>query len=121
MTASPSVSFIKETLSEDIILTTNSTGLKQVLVNFENNPFKFTTSGYTKLGVKYNKNKGEICLYVEDTGIGIPVEEQKMIFDHFYKRDKFAQGTGLGFSICQVIEEESKRKIVFRLLEEGIR
>lgn len=37
----------------------------------------------------------EVEIYVEDTGIGIPQSEQKMIFGRFYKQNEFAQGTGL--------------------------
>lgn len=42
-------------------------------------------------------------IIVEDTGIGIPKEKQKAVFERFNKLDEFAQGTGLGLSICQVI------------------
>ncbi|MFR5959132.1 MAG: ATP-binding protein, partial [Bacteroides stercoris] len=37
-----------------------------------------------------------MSIYVEDTGIGIPKEEQEMIFARFYKRSEFSQGVGLG-------------------------
>lgn len=47
----------------------------------------------------------EVHLYVEDTGIGIPHSEQKMIFERFYKRSEFSQGVGLGLSICVLIVE----------------
>lgn len=48
----------------------------------------------------------EVEIYVEDTGIGIPQSEQKMIFGRFYKQNEFAQGTGLGLSICKLIIEK---------------
>ena len=44
-------------------------------------------------------------IFVEDTGLGIPQECQKEIFDRFYKVDTFKQGTGLGLSICKTIVE----------------
>ena len=108
-----SVTFCKELLAEDIILMTDAARLKQVLVNFVNNAFKFTTSGHIKVGVeRCNKCNNAICLYVEDTGIGIPAEEQKMIFERFYKCDEFVQGTGLGLSICGVIAGKLNGRII---------
>lgn len=108
----PSITFIKETLAEDISFTTDCARLKQVLVNFVNNALKFTSSGHVKIGVEYYKDKNEICLYVEDSGIGISEEEQKMIFERFYKCDQFTQGTGLGLSICNVIAVKLKGWII---------
>ena len=79
--------------------------LKQVLSNFINNAIKFTTSGYIEVGY-YFCTKGDcLHIYVEDTGIGIPEEKQKQVFDRFCKLDEFAQGTGLGLALCQVIAQ----------------
>ena len=73
--------------------------------NFINNAIKFTTSGYIEVGY-YFCTKGDcLHIYVEDTGIGIPEEKQKQVFDRFCKLDEFAQGTGLGLAICQVIAQ----------------
>lgn len=40
---------------------------------------------------------------VTDTGCGIPLEKQGLIFERFEKLNDFAQGSGLGLSICQLI------------------
>lgn len=112
------VTFLKETLAEDVVLMTDCARLKQVLVNFVNNAFKFTTSGHVRIGVEHDNSKGEICLFVEDTGMGIPEEEQRMIFERFYKCDEFAQGTGLGLSICSVIANKLNGRIILES-EEG--
>ena len=77
--------------------------LTQVLTNFLNNACKFTKEGYIKLGYRLEEETSEVHIYVEDTGKGIPPEEQKMIFSRFYKQDEFSQGTGLGLSISKVI------------------
>lgn len=118
LTVPPAVSFIKETLAEDIVLSTDSARLKQVLVNFVNNAFKFTVDGYVKIGVEYYNHKDEICLYVEDTGKGISEAEQRMIFERFYKCDEFVQGTGLGLSICSVIADKLKGRIILESEED---
>lgn len=75
----------------------------QVIANFLSNANKFTTKGKITLGYYFNPESREACVYVEDTGIGIEPDQQKMIFSRFYKTNEFAQGTGLGLSICQVI------------------
>ncbi len=88
--------------------------LIQVLTNFLNNAGKFTESGYIKLGYDYLPDEGKVHIYVEDTGRGIPQEEQRMIFSRFYKQNEFSQGAGLGLSICQVIIENWGGKIMLQ-------
>ena len=57
------------------------------------------------------ENDDSVCLFVEDTGEGIPQECQKEIFDRFYKVNTFKQGTGLGLSICKTIVEHLQGSI----------
>lgn len=83
----------------------------QVLSNFLNNACKFTSQGVIKLGYFYVPSSQEVNIYVEDTGKGIPIEEQKMIFRRFYKRDEFVQGTGLGLAISKIIIEKMGGRI----------
>ena len=64
------------------------------------------------------RSMSEVHLYVEDTGIGIPHSEQKMIFERFYKRSEFSQGVGLGLSICVLIVEKMGGRIELQS-EEG--
>ena len=80
--------------------------LIQVLTNFINNAVKFTSEGYIKLGFMFVPEAMQVRIYVEDSGRGIPAEEQKMIFSRFYKQNEFTQGAGLGLSICKVIIEK---------------
>ncbi len=105
------VKFIKNILEEPLYINTDITRLKQIIVNFVNNAFKFTSSGTVSIGIDTDKTKKEVCIYVEDTGDGISEEEQKMIFNRFYKVNEFVQGTGLGLSICQAIADKLKGKI----------
>lgn len=78
--------------------------LRQVISNFVNNAFKFTSSG--KITVGYMLRDGEVEISVTDTGVGIEEEKQKQIFDRFVKLNSFAHGTGLGLSICKSIVEQ---------------
>ena len=84
------------------------TRLGQVLNNLLNNAIKFTDTGLvnliTKL-VKSRDDKVDILFMVEDTGIGIPKDKQRLIFDRFTQSSSSTTrkygGTGLGLSICK--------------------
>ena len=78
--------------------------IHQVISNFVNNAFKFTTSG--EIVVSCRKQGREVEFAVRDTGIGIEPEKQKNIFDRFVKLNTFVHGTGLGLSICKSIVEQ---------------
>lgn len=106
--------FLKETAEESPVIWADKGRLTQVITNFLTNACKFTENGYIKLGYDVLKESGEVAIFVEDTGKGISPEQQKMIFDRFYKQDEFAQGTGLGLAICQAIVEKLDGHIVLQ-------
>lgn len=120
--------------NEDIIIS-DENRLKQVLNNLIDNSIKFTNKGYIEIGYvpvddkfekdidnedinnenfhnfseKINMNNMSIKFFVKDTGIGIPKEKQKMIFERFRQADESINstygGTGLGLTICKKIIE----------------
>lgn len=79
--------------------------LNQVLMNILTNAFKFTTSGGILIDCRYFKYKQVLESCVTDTGIGVPEEQQRVIFDPFRQADGSATrkygGFGLGLSISQ--------------------
>ena len=82
--------------------------LRQILINFISNSLKFTDNGYINLKVEKSfedKDRVQIKIEIEDSGIGISEEKLKVIFEPFVQGDlsynKKYQGTGLGLSICQ--------------------
>lgn len=83
--------------------------LLQVISNFITNAIKFTEKGFIKIGFLY-ENEG-LRIYCTDTGIGISPDKCAHVFDRFYKVDNFAQGTGLGMSICKSIVNAQKGEI----------
>ncbi len=82
--------------------------LDQVLRNLLSNALKFTKEGSVGLNIKKDpKNNDFIVFSVKDTGIGIPEDKQKIIFEAFQQADGSTQrkfgGTGLGLSISREI------------------
>jgi signal transduction histidine kinase/ActR/RegA family two-component response regulator len=94
------------------------TRLRQIIVNLIGNAIKFTESGAVELSVWVDsRTPTEIGLHfvVSDTGVGIALEKQKLIFEAFSQADgstarKFG-GTGLGLSICSHLVELMGGKI----------
>lgn len=111
LTISSPLKFIKELPEGDVFVHIDNMRMTQVITNFLNNAKKFTKSGHIKLGYHHQPASHEVHIFVEDTGAGIPKEELQIIFDRFYKHNEFAQGVGLGLSICKVIVEKMQGRI----------
>jgi len=92
--------------------------LRQVIFNLMGNAVKFTKKGYVKLIIESFKNNDKtlnLQITVEDTGIGIPQEQQKLIFDAFKQQSGQSTrrygGTGLGLTISKRLVEAMKGNI----------
>jgi signal transduction histidine kinase/CheY-like chemotaxis protein len=99
-------------LNESLVL--DETRLRQILFNIVGNAVKFTEKGYIRLSVrqqysKPDKSALDLIFSVEDTGIGIREDQQKIIFDAFRQQvgQSHAQygGTGLGLAITRRLVE----------------
>ena len=103
--------------SENNIIFTDILRLKQILHNLLSNAFKFTDSG--KIDFGYNlissNNREYYQFFVSDTGIGIPENMKKFIFERFGQvqpqKYKNQQGTGLGLAISKGLIELLNGKI----------
>ncbi|MDZ8136756.1 MAG: response regulator [Nostoc sp. DedQUE04] len=86
----------------------DSKRLQQVLKNLLANAFKFTEQGGVKLQI-FQVDNSTIAFAVNDTGIGIPAEKQKIIFEAFQQADGTTSrkygGTGLGLSISRELAQ----------------
>jgi signal transduction histidine kinase/DNA-binding response OmpR family regulator/CHASE3 domain sensor protein len=85
---------------------TDKMRLEQILKNLISNALKFTSTGSVTLEIKTDdKNENTICFIVKDTGIGIPLDKQPLIFEAFQQADGSTKrkygGTGLGLSISR--------------------
>lgn len=86
--------------------------LKQILLNLLGNSVKFTLKGEITLIINSEilNDKARYHFSVEDTGIGIPKEQQARVFDYFeqgsHALNQFHVGTGLGLSIVKALVEQ---------------
>jgi len=83
------------------------TRLRQVTLNLVNNAIKFTAEGEVALIVRLDQRM--VTIHVSDTGLGIPPEEQELIFDEFRQSERTTArgygGLGLGLAICKRLVE----------------
>jgi len=100
---------IDENLPQALLL--DETRLRQVLLNLIGNAIKFTENGYIKLCANKESYTShvDLILAVEDSGIGIPTDQQALIFESFKQQDgqstrKYG-GTGLGLTITKRLVE----------------
>lgn len=106
-----------EYLPEDVKITANESRIKQVIYNFLDNAMKFSPEeSPIVLGAEINNEEpDEVCIFVEDKGIGIPVKEQENIWERFYKVDKARtpgqEGSGLGLAISKKIIAEHEGEV----------
>ncbi len=97
-----------KTLPDDACeIITDEGKLKQILNNLINNALKYTVEGSIEFG--YTIKSDQIEFYVKDTGIGIPKDKQKIIFERFVRGENYLTGkhggTGLGLTICKAYIE----------------
>ncbi len=117
----PTVEFQKENPLPSLVITIDNARIQQVITNFVTNAVKNTHQGHIRVGYQVEERgfalpqstlqrtrneEKNLYVYCEDTGAGIPEEEQTRIFERFVKLNDFVQGTGLGLSICKAIIEK---------------
>lgn len=93
---------------EDFLIIIDELRFKQIMTNLVNNAIKFTKQGYIEFGLTI-KDPITMLFYVKDTGIGIPQNKQKIIFERFRQADdshtREYGGTGLGLAITKNLLE----------------
>lgn len=91
---------------ERLFVTADMGKIQQVLYNLIDNAIKFSEQG-SDIKLETSEKNDTVFVSVKDSGIGIPKESQKLVFDRFYKTDlsrgKDKKGTGLGLAITKEI------------------
>ncbi|EMI22363.1 protein containing ATP-binding region, ATPase-like protein [Rhodopirellula maiorica SM1] len=95
--------------------------LRQIIMNLIGNAIKFTEQGYISLTITtLHVDSGEdlLSIEVQDSGIGIPVNQQDKVFESFSQADSSTTrrygGTGLGLAICRELAERMQGTIELR-------
>ena len=120
LASSKNISFeLKVDLGNSDCVLIDETRIRQVLVNLVSNGIKFTESGFVRLSLEKLRefeNKINIRFSVQDSGIGISVEQQKNLFSVFSQGDNSTSkkygGSGLGLVISNDILELMDSKII---------
>ncbi|QFR34376.1 NahK/ErcS family hybrid sensor histidine kinase/response regulator [Ancylobacter sp. TS-1] len=89
--------------------------LRRLLQNLVSNAIKYTPKGRVLIGVRHRR--GKLQVQVLDTGIGVPLAKQKLIFKEFQRLDegaKAARGLGLGLSIVERISRVLDHPLALR-------
>lgn len=95
---------------DDLTICYDNDTLKQILLNLISNAILYNREyGYVEVSIAQVKQEAQIC--IKDNGIGIKDQEQKRIFERFYRVDKARSrnsgGTGLGLSIVRHMIENT--------------
>lgn len=105
-----------------IVIKTDKMRLEQILKNLISNAIKFTEKGSVNVEIKINEDDEKIiCFIVKDTGIGIALEKQPLIFEAFQQADGSTKrkygGTGLGLSISRELAKLLRGEIILHSKE----
>jgi PAS domain S-box-containing protein len=98
---------------------TDRRALSQIVINLAGNAVKFTDSGSVLVRLSQHRQDGgeQLHISVEDTGVGIPEEDQPKLFGAFSRvgslRPRASEGTGLGLHLSQKLAELLGGNIVF--------
>lgn len=110
------LTLVSENQNPNFAIFSDSSLLREILSHLIDNAIKFTEKGEIKFGYHLADNQ-QIEFYVQDTGIGIPMDAQEKIFARFHQLDngisKEYGGTGLGLSIAQHYANQLGSKISF--------
>ncbi|KAB2825487.1 LuxQ periplasmic sensor domain-containing protein [Aliivibrio finisterrensis] len=98
---------IYNNIDENALINSDKVRITQILFNLLSNAVKFTDSGNVKLTLSLKTNNDQVILYIDvaDTGIGMDLKEQSLIFEPFIQAEsteiRKVGGSGLGLAIVR--------------------
>ena len=93
-------------LNEDFFVTSDARIIELVLNKLVRSACIFTEKGEVGVGYQCDTGSRLLTLYVEDTGVGVPIQEAENIFGRFVKLDSFKEGIGLGLPLSRKLAEQ---------------
>jgi len=100
--------------NDNFLVNADRDSIERVIINLLHNAVKFSNEN-GRIILETAKNKEKVFISIKDSGIGIDENEQKRVWDRFYKSDKSRgkdiTGTGLGLAIVKNIVNEHKQDI----------
>jgi signal transduction histidine kinase len=97
----------------------DETKIRQVVMNFMDNALYYTTQGTVTVHLSADKKK--VTFEVQDTGIGVPKNQQKNLFTKFYRADNARHvrpdGTGLGIYLAKRVMDDHNGELIFHSVE----
>ncbi|WP_300703082.1 HAMP domain-containing sensor histidine kinase [Bacteroides sp.] len=97
------INYVLNVPEEEVLYSTNAKHLSIVLENLLSNAYKFTQKGCITLELLKSENPDSIRIQISDTGCGIPLDKQEVVFERFIKLDSFTQGNGIGLFLSKLI------------------
>ena len=86
-------------------VTASMNQMRQVLLNMFKNAKEAMPKGGT-LAIRTEKRDNDVCIHVQDTGVGIPETVRNKIFEAFFTTKQKVKGVGLGLSVCYGIVKD---------------
>ncbi len=111
------IRFVPEMTETSVVVLGDETELHEAAANLVNNAIKYTPEG-GDIMVRLHRHNGEAVFEVQDTGYGIPDDQQQQLFQPFYRvktvETESIEGTGLGLHLVKSIIERHKGQMRFR-------
>lgn len=96
------------------ILSLDIDKVEKIILNILSNAIKFTDTG-GKIDINLYMHNEQVCIYIKDTGIGIPKDKTEVIFENFEQLDttlsRGCEGTGMGLSVVKKLANLNNIKI----------
>ncbi|NMA31357.1 MAG: HAMP domain-containing histidine kinase [Candidatus Methanofastidiosa archaeon] len=105
-------------LGDDFILIADRTWILQALINIVKNALEVSPEG-SKVCITINENAIFQSVIVKDSGPGLTMEEQKRVFERFYKSNPRSPGYGIGLAMAQSIVKQQGGELLVKSTNQG--